>query len=124
MTQITAPISLGELIDKITILRIKKMHMSGSALKNVEVELDVLERVLSDLDLNIDTAIVSSLSEVNQALWDIEDKIRIYEQQKTFGPEFVDVARRVYQKNDLRASIKRRINLEYGSTLVEEKLYR
>ena len=124
MTQITVPISLGELIDKITILRIKKIHMSGSAFKNVDLELNFLEKVLHNLDLNIDSTLVTSLGEVNQALWDIEDKIRIYERQKTFGPEFIDLARMVYKKNDLRASIKRKINLEYGSSLIEEKFYR
>ena len=123
MTEIMIPISLGELIDKITILRIKKTHMKGASLDNVELELKHLEKVLSALALKIDANIITSLDKVNQELWDIEDKIRDYEEQKSFGPEFIDTARQVYQKNDLRASIKREINLKYGSTLIEEKLY-
>nr|WP_115094324.1 DUF6165 family protein [Synechococcus sp. UW106] len=123
MTQITVQISLGELIDKITILRIKKAHMTGSSLKNVEIELNSLEKTLTNLDLKIDAALIASLSEVNQNLWEIEDNIRLQEQQKHFGSFFIELARSVYQKNDLRASIKREINLKYGSRLIEEKSY-
>jgi hypothetical protein len=124
MTQdILAPISLGELIDKITILQIKTQHLQGAALENVKKELEALETTLNNLHINIDTTLIQRLKEVNQDLWKIEDDIRDQERQKSFGETFIRLARSVYQQNDQRAAIKKEINTTYGSAFVEEKSY-
>ena len=120
---ILAPISLGELIDKITILQIKEQHLQGSALKNTKKELNALETTLKHLQLNIDCALIQRLKEVNEELWQIEDDIRDQEGNKSFTEKFIRLARSVYQQNDLRAAIKREINIAYGSPLMEEKSY-
>jgi len=124
MTQdILAPISLGELIDKITILQIKTQHLQGAALENVKKELEALKTTLNNLHINIDTTLIQRLKEVNQDLWKIEDGIRDQERQKSFGETFIRLARSVYQQNDQRATIKKEINTTYGSAFVEEKSY-
>jgi len=124
MTQdILAPISLGELIDKITILQIKTEHIQGAALENVKKELEALESTLNNLHLDIDPRLIQRLKEVNQDLWQIEDDIRDQERQKNFGETFIGLARSVYQQNDRRAAIKKEINTTYGSAFVEEKSY-
>ena len=120
---ILAPISLGELIDKITILQIKEQHLQGPALKNTKKELNALETTLKHLQLNIDYALIQRLKEVNKELWQIEDDIRAQESSKNFTETFIRLARSVYQQNDLRAAIKREINIAYGSPLMEEKSY-
>ena len=120
---ITALISLGELIDKITILQIKIEHLQGAALENVKKELEPLEITFNDLHLNIDPTLIQLLKEVNQDLWHIEDAIRDQERQESFGATFIDLARSVYQKNDRRAAIKKEINTTYRSAFVEEKSY-
>ena len=121
---ILAPLSLGELIDKITILQIKTQHLQGAALENVIQELDALESTLSNLPLYIEVSLVQQLKEVNQDLWKIEDDIRDQERQQAFGETFIQLARSVYKQNDRRAAIKREINLAYGSALTEEKSYK
>ncbi len=118
------PVSLGELVDKITILQIKKEHMSGTKLENVDKELQSLEKVIKDNNLKIDYDLISSLKQVNIQLWEIEDKIRIKERDQQFDKEFINLARSVYKENDKRASIKKQINLKYNSALTEEKSYR
>ena len=123
LRQIVIPISLGELIDKITILHIKAEHVEGVALKNVKRELEALEIVLNDLEINVDPKLVHKLQEINAELWQIEDAIRIEERQKSFGENFIQLARSVYRQNDRRALIKKEINTTYGSELIEEKSY-
>jgi hypothetical protein len=120
---IHVPISLGELIDKITILKIKTQHLKEAALENAKKELEALEIILNDLQLKIDPTLIRRLNEVNKELWQIEDEIRDQERQKSFGDTFIHLARSVYQQNDLRAAIKKEINTTYGSALVEEKSY-
>ncbi|MEB3276098.1 MAG: DUF6165 family protein [Cyanobacteriota bacterium] len=120
---ILAPISLGELIDKITILQIKSQHVQGEALANVRRELAALEARFGELDLRLDGELIEQLKAVNQELWQIEDAIREQERQQSFGERFIALARAVYQQNDRRAAIKKQINLRYGSALVEEKAY-
>ena len=120
---IFAPISLGELIDKITILQIKTQHLQGTALENAKKELEALESTLINLQTNIDPILIERLKEVNQDLWQIEDDIRDKERQKSFDENFIQLARSVYQKNDRRAAIKKEINTKYGSVFVEEKSY-
>ena len=119
------PVSWGELIDKITILRIKRARIrNNEAQANVARELSLLDRVAGGLVEEEDLApLVHQLQEVNEDLWDIEDAIRGREAARDFGHRFVQLARSVYQKNDRRAAIKREINRRLGSALVEEKSY-
>ena len=123
MQNILAPISLGELIDKITILEIKTQHLKGTGLENAKTELMALKRILKKLQLNIDPKLIEQLKKVNQDLWKTEDDIRAQERQKSFGASFIDLARSVYQQNDRRSAIKKEINITYNSALVEEKSY-
>lgn len=120
---IRAPISLGELVDKITILQIKAQQLRGAALTNVSRELQELEATFADLPVKVDDTLINALKQVNQRLWQIEDSIREHEHQQNFGDSFVGLARSVYQQNDQRAAIKKSINTRYGSQLVEEKSY-
>ncbi|MGD0504015.1 MAG: DUF6165 family protein [Steroidobacteraceae bacterium] len=126
MSDITVPISPGELLDKITILRIKSRRMTDpKKLANVRVELEALEETwksstYAGMDVDAD---VSALLAVNERLWSIEDDIRDKERAKAFDTEFVRLARAVYIENDERAAIKRRLNAKLGSSLVEEKSY-
>jgi hypothetical protein len=126
MSLITTPISHGELIDKITILEIKSEQIADPAkLANVRKELDLLNEVWrNDTAAAVDIAVERErLKAVNQALWDIEDRIRLKEKAQAFDAEFVELARAVYFQNDDRAAIKREINLKLGSQLIEEKSY-
>ena len=123
LSSILAPVSLGELIDKITILEIKQIYMAGIKLKNVNKELELLKNLILDKNLEIDIDLINSLKEVNKNLWRIEDKIRIKERNQEFDKEFIELARSVYKENDKRSSIKKEINLQYHSELVEEKSY-
>ena len=126
MSLISVPVSHGELIDKITILEIKAAHMRDAGkLANVRAELDLLNtnwsaNGASKIDIVAERA---QLKAVNEALWDIEDRIRLKEKAQAFDTEFVELARSVYFRNDERAAIKRAINLKLGSQLVEEKSY-
>lgn len=122
--EILAPISLGELIDKITILQIKTRQLQGKARRNSMTELEGLKNVLGSLNIIIDQKLTERLLKVNEELWEIEDEIREEERKKEFRQNFIDLARNVYIKNDLRAAIKREINIKYGSTLMEEKSYK
>ena len=126
MSTIQTPVSYGEVIDKITILEIKSERIGDPAKRaNVGVELDMLnatwrESPVSRTDIAAERA---QLRAVNEALWDIEDHIRLKEKAKAFDGEFIELARSVYIRNDERAAIKRAINEKLGSTLVEEKSY-
>lgn len=121
----TAPVSHGELFDKITILRIKTRRISNEAkLINVSRELRALEAVAEEMDSPTPHGLVRELQQVNEALWDIEDEIREKERRQEFDQQFIQLARRVYRTNDRRAEIKRRVNEVTGSALVEEKSYR
>ena len=124
ISNIVAPIYLGELIDKITILEIKKEHMSGFKLKNVEKELELLRNIIQNKKLEIEIDLFNSLRKVNNSLWHIEDRIRVKESCQEFDKEFIQLARSVYKENDRRAFIKKEINLKYNSELTEEKLYK
>lgn len=120
-----APVSWGELIDKITILEIKSARLSApEALANVRRELAALEAAAAPLAGDAELAgLRAELAQVNGVLWDIEDRIREKEAAKDFGVEFVELARSVYRTNDRRAALKREINGLTGSELVEEKSY-
>ncbi len=127
MSELKVPISPGELLDKITILRIKSERMSDTAkLSNVRLELRSLEETwnasaFASIHIEAD---VDALLRVNERLWAIEDEIRDKERAQSFDAEFVRLARAVYFENDERAAIKRRINTTLGSSIVEEKSYR
>lgn len=126
MSLIQVPVSYGELIDKITILEIKSQQIADPAkLANVRTELDLLNGTwsahpASHTDIADERA---RLLAVNEALWDIEDRIRLKEKAQAFDAEFIELARSVYFRNDERAAVKREINLKLGSQLVEEKSY-
>jgi hypothetical protein len=126
MKDILVPISPGELLDKITILRIKSARMRDAGkLQNVRLELELLEKTWRDSGCA--TAEVAAdeqaLQAVNERLWDIEDRIREQEAAQSFGAKFIELARAVYIENDERAAIKKRVNLKLGSRIVEEKSY-
>lgn len=129
-TAVYVPVSVGELIDKITILEIKLEHIADpEKLNNIRTELQVLRTVRRDLGVDSGPAadrIAGSeqgLRSVNQQIWDAEDEIRGLDRAKDFGEAFVTVARSIYRLNDVRAAAKRAINLASGSAIVEEKGY-
>ena len=124
LSTILAPISIGELIDKITILEIKQIYMTGIKLKNINKEMKLLKNILQDNNLEINIDLIKKLKKVNKKLWEIEDNIRIKERNQEFDEEFIELARSVYIENDKRASIKKEINQRYNSDLVEEKSYK
>ena len=122
------PASVGELIDKITILEIKQQRIADAAKRaNVERELAALMAVVEERNLGYPAGALAELGQqlagVNAQLWQIEDDIRECERQSDFGPRFIELARAVYRRNDERAALKRRINEQCGSELVEEKSY-
>ena len=126
MTDLHVPVSPGELLDKITILRIKSLRILEAAkLANVRLELELLQRTWATLGAA--TAAVAAdeqaLQAVNEQLWEIEDRIRDKEAARSFDEDFIELARAVYHRNDERAAIKKRINLALGSRIVEEKSY-
>jgi hypothetical protein len=118
-------VSWGELLDKITILQIKSERIGSEAARaNVARELALLRKVAGEaMRHRAVPALVARLQSVNETLWEIEDRIRECEASAEFGASFVQLARSVYQQNDLRAAIKRRINQLLDSSLVEEKSY-
>jgi uncharacterized protein YukE len=126
MNEIKVPVSPGELLDKITILRIKSRRMSDpDRLRNVRLELEALQdtwtgSAYAAVDMDSE---VNALMAVNERLWVIEDDIRDKERAQAFDAEFIRLARAVYVENDERAAIKRRISLKLGSAIVEEKSY-
>lgn len=122
---VLVPVSVGELVDKITILRIKLSHaQTPTQTHNISTELHQLTTILDQLVLPADIAThTSQLHAVNQELWDIEDAKRQHEKRQVFDSEFVELARSVYIKNDQRAAIKRQINQVTNSDIVEEKIY-
>ena len=127
MPVLQAPLSLGELIDKITILEIKSERIGEPGkLANIRRELALLRQLQTDAGLTSARmdAFAADLKRVNEALWVIEDDIRECETAADFGARFVALARSVYQNNDRRAAIKREINLAFGSEIVEEKSYK
>lgn len=124
---ILAPISAGELVDKITILRVKAQRIGDPAKEaNVRKELALLEATAREHlpDSAEIVRLTEALTAVNAALWDIEDSKRDCERRQDFGADFVALARRVYIDNDQRAALKRAINEAAGSDIVEEKSYK
>lgn len=132
VNELLAPISVGELYDKISILEIKLMHVGDNEGKrtNIQKELDKLNRIKHDLKLpdslnkraEIDD-IYKELKDINLALWKIEDMKRRHEKEQNFDQTFIALARQVYINNDRRAEVKRKINEMLHSDIVEEKIY-
>ena len=125
--EILIPASSGELIDKITILKIKKKKISNKTkLKNINNELNLLNDIYKKSFGKGKKIILyeEQLLNINKKLWVIEDKIRFEESKKNFGKEFVDLARQVYLNNDERSKKKKKINKLTGSHIVEEKSYK
>lgn len=123
---VTAAISYGELVDKITILTIKSERITNKEkLKNVHAELAALQKSYDDYIGNrLDVPQLQDLlKRVNETLWDIEDAIRIKERNKEFDDEFIEIARSVYITNDKRCMIKKEIDALLGSYITEEKSY-
>jgi hypothetical protein len=117
-------ISLGELVDKVTILAIKLEKIKNAEkLANVRKEYHVLHDAMLSADISEKSDEYIRLIGINRQLWDIEDQIRIKESEKRFDDQFIALARSVYFTNDKRAAVKREINERYGSELVEEKEY-
>ncbi|TLX21795.1 DUF6165 family protein [Thermomonas fusca] len=126
MSEILVPVSFGELLDKIAILQIKSERMTDPAkLANVRAELSALEKTwmahpAAGRDI---VTLRAELKAVNERLWVIEDDIRLKEKAQAFDEEFIRLARSVYFQNDIRARVKKDINLALGSAYVEEKSY-
>ena len=123
---ILIPASAGELIDKITILEIKVKNIrdpekNRNVAKELEALVKCLRKNISDADQLADLR--ASLKSINEALWDIEDDIRLCEQRREFGDKFIKLARSVYRQNDKRAAVKKEINVPLGSSIIEEKSY-
>ena len=121
--EILAPISVGELIDKITILRLKAERLTDPAkLVNVGHELSRLEALARDLPRTQEFEhLTARLQALNATLWDIEDAKRRHEREGRFDAEFVELARQVYLRNDERAALRRALSIAAGSEIVEEK---
>ena len=122
---VNAPISVGELMDKISILKIKKKNITDEKkLSFINEELQLLASTLNEaVQNNKINEFLDKLIEVNSKLWKIEDDIRLCEKNKNFDQHFIDLARAVYITNDKRSDIKLAINNHFGSTLVEVKSY-
>ena len=118
--KITIPISVGELLDKISILQIKSQYTNNSY---VTKEFDSLIEIAKEFKV-FDFKYFDQLLEVNQKLWKIEDELRVYEKSQNFDDTFVNLARSVYITNDKRASIKKEINEKYNSSYREVKIHK
>ena len=121
-TTVLAPVSVGELVDKITILQIKVEKIADTyALVNILNELVQLKKIQVTPEPRAEN--ITELRKVNEELWEVEDRLRVLEKLKEFDEEFIALARSVYILNDKRARIKREINLFSGSDIIEEKSY-
>tara|TARA_B100000035_G_scaffold259138_1_gene229674 strand:- start:30 stop:389 length:360 start_codon:yes stop_codon:yes gene_type:complete len=118
--KIIIPISVGELLDKISILQIKSQYTDNMY---VNKELESLIEIAKDFKV-FDFKYFDQLLEVNQKLWKIEDELRIHEKSKDFGDAFINLARSVYITNDKRSSIKKEINQKYNSSYREVKIHK
>ena len=118
--KITIPISVGELLDKISILQIKSQYTDNVY---VHKELESLIEIAKEFEV-FDFKYFDQILEVNQKLWKIEDELRVHEKAQDFGDTFVNLARSVYITNDRRSSIKKEINQKYNSSYREVKIHK
>ena len=124
--KINLPASIGELFDKITILEIKKLKIKDKTkLKIVNQELTLLKKVVLTKKINRRklTSTIKQLKNINLRLWNVEDKLRVFEKNKSFKKEFINYARKVYHMNDKRAFLKNEINIKTNSLISEVKSY-
>jgi len=124
--KVSVPISLGELLDKISILEIKnKKILNESKILNIKKELNSLNKVLDELNINLSESntLYNKLYKINLTLWEVEDSIRVLEKNEDFGEKFIELARAVYITNDQRFEVKNDINKLFNSEYVEEKSY-
>ena len=124
--KVSVPISLGELLDKISILEIKnKKILNESKILNIKKELNDLKKVIDELHINLSetNGLYDKLYNINLILWEIEDSIRVLEKNEDFGEKFIELARAVYITNDQRFEVKNDINKLFNSEYVEEKSY-
>ena len=122
--EILCQVSLGELVDKMTILKIKTERIKDkSKVLLAQTEFDALKDTLTKLELDGIESYFNELKNVNEKLWVIEDDIRNCEAQKSFDGEFIDLARSVYKTNDERFRVKNSINMKYNSGIKEVKSY-
>jgi hypothetical protein len=117
-------VSIGEIVDKISILEIKVNEVKGDKYLNVRKELEYLKEQINTEMPDFDWIDMYKLYHINKKLWDIEDEIRVKESKREFDDDFIDLARSVYYVNDERAEVKKEINLKYNSMFVEEKSYK
>lgn len=117
-------VSIGEIVDKISILEIKVNEVKGDKYLNVLKELEYLKEQINTEMPDFDWTDMYKLYHINKRLWDIEDEIRVKESKREFDDDFIDLARSVYYVNDERAEVKKEINLKYNSMFVEEKSYK
>lgn len=121
---IQVAVSIGELVDKVSILSIKREKIKDvTKLHHIEKEYDMLVSSMTEAGIDEGSEEFARLREINAKLWDIEDRIRLKEAAKAFDDDFIALARSVYFINDDRAAVKKTINLKFGSDLVEEKEY-
>jgi hypothetical protein len=117
-------VSIGELVDKVSILSIKlKKIKNANKLENIQKEYTILAQAMKGSGMSLESNEFKRLEAINLKLWDIEDQIRTKEAKKEFDEAFIALARSVYFTNDERAEVKREVNIKYGSGLIEEKEY-
>ena len=120
--KLLAPISVGELYDKLSILEIKLERITDDVqLANVRSEVHLLKELINEE--NVSEKLFYELRKINSILWDTENIIRLFESKKNFGEEFIQAARKIYTLNCKRHEIKKAINEKYNSLIVEEKSY-
>ncbi len=123
---INIEVSTGEFLDKMSILQIKSERIKDvNKLANINKELEILKKTWAESpasETDIST-LLAELKAINEALWDIEDRIRIKESEAAFDDEFIELSRSVYITNDRRSDVKRQLNQALGSNLMEEKSY-
>ena len=122
---IEIPISHGELVDKVTILKIKSERIKDEKkLRSVRNELSKLKPLMiQSIKVDENHALFKKIYSINSKLWDVEDKLRVKEKNRIFDSEFTELARQVYYTNDERAAVKKEIDLATGSEITEEKSY-
>ena len=124
---VKVPTSIGDLIDRLSILEIKKERITDlDKVKYINIELDALKLIIKEENIDIKRIknLYEEISNINLKLWKIEDNIRECERNKDFGNKFIQLARSIYKNNDLRANVKKQINKEFGSKIMEVKSYK
>ena len=124
---VKVPTSIGDLIDRLSILEIKKERITDlDKVKYINIELDALKLIIKEENIDIKRIknLYEEISNINLKLWKIEDDIRECERNKDFGNKFIQLARSIYKNNDLRANVKKQINKEFGSKIMEVKSYK